>query len=245
MEQEANSKPSVTALICTLNEEENLPHVLSKIPGWIDEVLIVDGHSTDRTVEVAKQICPRARILYQPGRGKGEAFRFGVEQATSEIIVTLDADGETDPDDIPAFIQPLSRGYDFVKGSRFATGWRNKPIHRIFGNWVIVTTFNILYGAKYTDLCSGYSAFRKNLTERVDLWSKNGWNYEPLFISRIHRAGLRAVEVPQSTRGRLSGSSKLPNWEQGFTAVKVVVRERFLGSVSSKQSTVRSERIDD
>ncbi len=227
LKAKAERRLSITALICALNEEESLPHVLPRIPDWVDEVLLVDGHSTDRTVEVAKELRPNIRVLSQPGRGKGEALRYGVEQASGDIIVTLDADGETDPEEVTNFVHPLLQGCDFAKGSRFASGWRHKPFHRIFGNWLIVTVFNILYRTKYTDLCSGYNAFWRSITQRVNLWSDEGWNYEPLLICRLHKAGLKVMEVPQSMRGRLSGRSRLPNWEQGFTAIRTVVRERF------------------
>jgi glycosyltransferase involved in cell wall biosynthesis len=219
--------PRVTVLICALNEEENLPHVLPRIPHWVDEVLLIDGHSTDRTVAVARELRPEIRVLEQPGKGKGLALRYGVEQAAGDVIVTIDADGETDPEEIGKFIRPLLQGVDFAKGTRFARGWRDKPPHRIFGNWLIVTTFNLLYRARYSDLCSGYNAFWKDITARVHLWNENGWNYEPLFVSRAHMAGLKVVEVPQRMQGRINGHSKLPNWEQGFTSIKTVIRERF------------------
>jgi glycosyltransferase involved in cell wall biosynthesis len=227
LKAKAERRLSITALVCTLNEEESLPHVLPRIPDWVDEVLLVDGHSTDRTVEIAKRLKPDIRVVSQPGKGKGDALRYGVRQATGDIIVTLDGDGETDPEEIDRFIQPLLQGYDFAKGSRFVSGWHSKPLHRIFGNWLIVATFNILYGTRYTDLCSGYNAFWKNIVDQVNLWSEDEWNYEPLLISRIHKAALKVIEIPQRPGRRLSGRSKLPNWKQGFTAIKTVVRERF------------------
>lgn len=219
--------PPITVLICSLNEAPNLSYVLPKIPSQVGEVLLVDGHSTDGTVEVAKRLRPDIRVLYQPGQGKAEALRYGIEQATGEIIVTLDADGETDPDDMPRFIEPLLEGYDFVKGSRFATGWKHKPPHRLLGNFVIANTCNILYGTKFTDLCSGYNAFWKSVTDRVYLWDDDGWNFEPLMIARVLRAGLKVLEVPQKYGGRSGGESKLSSWGQGFTSIKVLVRERF------------------
>ena len=85
--------PKITALVCALNEASNLPYVLPKIPPSVDEVLLVDGHSSDGTAELAHQLWPGIRVLQQPGKGKGEAMRFGIQQAAGDIIVTLDADG--------------------------------------------------------------------------------------------------------------------------------------------------------
>ena len=67
---------------------------MPRVPKWIDEILLVDGHSTDRTVEVAKELRPEIKVLYQPGKGKGDALKYGITQAGGDIIVTLDADGE-------------------------------------------------------------------------------------------------------------------------------------------------------
>ena len=224
--------PTVTALICTLNEAPNLSLVLPKIPSQVDEVLLVDGHSTDGTVEVAKELRPDIRVLYQEGRGKGVALRYGVEEATGEIIVTLDADGETDPEDMPRFIEPLLQGYDFVKGSRFATGWKKKPPHRLLGNFVIANTCNLLYGTRFTDLCSGYNAFWKSILDRAYLWAEDGWNYEPLMIARVLRAGLKVREVAQTYSGRSGEESKLGSWNQGLKAMKVLLSERFGSSAA-------------
>src|SRR3989304_9393120 len=216
--------PTVTALICTLNEAPNLSLVLPQIPSQVDEVLRVDGHSTDGTVELAKELRPDIRVLYQEGRGKGVALRYGVEQATGEIIVTLDADGETDPEDMPRLLGPLLKGYDFVKGSRFATGWRKKPPHRLLGNLVIANTCNLLYGTRFTDLCSGYNAFWKRILDRACLWAEDGWNYEPLMIARVLRAGLKVREVAQTYSGRSGGGSKLGRWDPGCKPQKGLLK---------------------
>lgn len=164
-------RPRITALVCALNEEANLRHVLPKIPDWVDEVLLIDGHSADRTVDVAKDLWPDIKILYQPGRGKGDALKHGIKNAVGDIIVTLDADGSTDPAEMSKFIEPLLDGYDFAKGSRFLNGRPEIPPHRRFGNWLLITTANILHGTKYTDICSGYNAFWKKAMEKAGLSS--------------------------------------------------------------------------
>jgi len=229
LKAKAERRLSITALICTLNEEEALPHVLPRIPDWVDEVLLVDGHSTDNTVTVAKRLRPDVRIVHQAKRGKGDALKYGIEQANGAIIVTLDADGTTDPQDMPRFVEPLLRGYDFVKGSRFALSRPvGKPRHRIFGNWVIVTTHNILYRTNYTDLCSGYNAFWKQAIARIDL---SGWadQEEPLLNARVRKAGLKVLEVGHHDKGRTDGETKQPSWRQGSGAIRTVIRERFRG----------------
>lgn len=229
LQAKAERKLSVTALICTLNEEENLPHVLPGIPAWVDEVLLVDGHSTDDTVLAAKKLRPDMRILFQPGRGKGDALKCGIEQANGDIIVTLDADGTTDPVDMPRFVAPLVNGYDFVKGSRFALSRpAGKPGHRIFGNRIIVTVYNVLFRTNYTDLCSGYNAFWKRAIASVDLsdWTNQE---EPLLNARVRKAGLKVLEVGHHDRGRIGGETKQPSLRQGTGAIRTVIRERFRG----------------
>ena len=230
MDKSSANKPKITALICTLNEEENLPHVLPKIPEWVGEVLLVDGHSTDNTVEIAKKLRPDIRILYQSGRGKGDALRCGIKNASGDIIVTLDADGSTDPDEMSKFIKPLVNGYDFVKGSRFIKGSaKNKPPHRVLGNLIIVLTFDLLFLRAYTDLCSGYNAFWKKAMERVNLYSPDGFENEPLISTRVTKAGLKVIEVGHFDQGRVKGEVKELSWRQGFKAIKAILRERFRG----------------
>ncbi len=151
-----SDKPRVTVLICAANEKDNLSHVLPQVPADIYEVLLVDGYSTDGTVDPPKKLRPDIRILYQQGRGKGDALEFGIKHATGDIVVTLDADGATDAREMQKFIAPLLDGYDVAKGSRFLGRFpRNKPWHRILGNWLITITFDVLFFKKYTDMCSG------------------------------------------------------------------------------------------
>jgi len=221
--------PRISVIICALNEEQNLPCVLPKIPKSIYEVLLVDGHSQDKTVEVARQLRPDIHILYQPGKGKGDALKYGVQQATGDIIVTLDADGATNPKEISGFIQPLLDGYDLIKGSRLAHGRPvNMPRHRWLGNKILATTFNILYGARYTDICSGYNAFWKSVFQRLKL-NHDGFEMEQAMIAKAKKAGFQVAEVTHHDAGRLGNYSKVSGMKQGFINWWIIVRERFRG----------------
>lgn len=219
--------PSVSIIICTLNEENNLPKVLPKIPEWIGEVILVDGYSTDNTVNVARTIFPSIRILYQPGRGKDDAMKYGFRKAQGEIIVVLDADGSTDPKQIPEFIIPLVNGYDFAKGSRFLGLDPNMSSRRKLGNKMLVALTNALFGTNYTDVCCGYNAFWKRCLDRIDL-SMDSFDYEPILHTKIKKAGLRVIEIPCKDNGRLSGKSKLPMATQGLKTAIAIIRQRLV-----------------
>src|SRR3954463_3263839 len=120
--------PNVSVVIPTLNEERNLPHVFAKLPAGIAEVIVVDGGSVDRTVAVARELRPGVVVVQQPRTGKGNALTCGFAACTSDIIVMIDADGSTDPGEIPAFVAQLVAGADFVKGSRFDAGGHSHDI---------------------------------------------------------------------------------------------------------------------
>ncbi|HKV01395.1 MAG TPA: glycosyltransferase family 2 protein, partial [Ktedonobacteraceae bacterium] len=110
---------SISVVIPALNEAQNLQYILPYIPSLVSEVILVDGHSTDDTIAMARQLLPTIRIIKQTGKGKGNALKHGFAACTGDIIVMLDADGSADPNEIPRFIEALLRGYDFAKGSRF------------------------------------------------------------------------------------------------------------------------------
>lgn len=218
--------PKVTVLICTLNEEENLPHVLPKIPKWVDEIILVDGHSADNTVEVAQKLRPEIKAMQQPGEGKGNALRYGAQQASGEIVVMLDADGSTNPDDIPKFLEPLLNGYDFAKGSRFLDERPEMPRIRYFGNQVFISLTNVLFRTKYTDLCAGMNAFQRNILAKVDP-KGNSYLDEPTLNIRLKKKGIKVKEVHQLDRGRICGQPNETIFKQGWRIFRIIITERF------------------
>lgn len=226
----ADARLRVSVIICTFNEAKNLPHVLPKIPEWVDEIVLVDGYSTDNTVEVARTLHPEIHILYQPGKGKGDALRYGIEQASSEIIVTIDGDASMDPEEISKFVEPLLSGYDFVKGSRFLRGGgtSDMPVHRVLGNRVFTIMTNLLYSTRYSDLAYGYNAFHKSAFKGIQLTS-DGFEIETELHIKAAKAGLKVKEVPSFESERLSGKGALRSLPDGWRILKTILRERFRG----------------
>lgn len=218
--------PAVTVIICALNESPNLPHVLPEIPGWVDEILLVDGYSPDDTVEVAKKLRPDIKVIYQPGKGKGDALKHGFKNATGDIVVTMDADGSTNPNDLPVYIEALLDGYDFAKGSRFLSANPKMPLYHKFGNWVLTKTTNILFGTKYTDVCSGYNALRKEDFFKLNL-QYDGFEMEQEMVVKAKKAGLKVIEIRQIDKGRIGNDSKVSSFKQGFRDFFIIIRELF------------------
>jgi glycosyltransferase involved in cell wall biosynthesis len=218
--------PRVSVVIPAMNEAENLPYAFSRLPEGLHEVILVDGHSVDDTVAVAETLRPGVRILTQSGKGKGNAMADGFAACTGDIIVALDADGSTDPAEIPRFVSALCNGADFVKGSRFAQGGSSTDITRArsLGNRVLRTIVNALYGTNYTDLCYGYNAFWARCLPymRVDC---EGFEVETLINVRIAKAGLIVHEVPSYENIRLHGSSNLRALPDGSRVLRTIVRE--------------------
>ena len=218
----------VSVVIAAMNEEKNLPYVFSRLPEGLHEVILVDGHSVDETVAVARRLRPDIRILTQSGRGKGNAMAEGFAACTGEIIVALDADGSTDPAEIPRFVSALCNGADFVKGSRFAQGGLSTDITRArsLGNRLLGAFVNTLYGTHYTDLCYGYNAFWTRCLPylRVDC---DGFEVETLINVRVAKAGLIVHEVPSFEQVRLHGESNLNTVRDGTRVLRTIVRERL------------------
>jgi glycosyltransferase involved in cell wall biosynthesis len=225
----------VSVVIPALNEGKNLPYVFAGLPSGLHEIILVDGHSTDDTVAVARRLRPDVRIVVQPGRGKGEALASGFAACTGDIVVMLDADGSTDPAEIPRFVAALHHGADFVKGSRFAQGGASSDITRLrrVGNRALNGLVNSLYGTSYTDLCYGYNAFWARCLPymRVDC---AGFEVETLINVRIAKAGLIIHEVPSRERARLHGRSNLNAVEDGIRILFTILVERL--SAASRSS---------
>ncbi len=213
-------------IIPALNEAENLPHVLPKIPTWVDEVILIPGPSTDNTAEVARALLPSIRIVEQVGKGKGAALRCGITAATGDMVVLMDADGSTDPTEIPVFVAALMCGADYAKGSRFlqGAGTDDMPLFRQLGNSGLTLLTNILFRTRYSDITYGYNAVWRRHAEALAL-DIDGWACEIIGNIRAAKNGLRIVEVPSFERCRIAGEAKLGTFSAGWTILLAILRE--------------------
>jgi len=222
------SSVRISVVMPALNEADNLPHVFERMPIEVFEVILVDGNSTDGTVEVATQLWPSLRVITQSGKGKGNALTCGFWEARGDVIVMLDADGSTDPAEIPRFVAALLTGADFAKGTRFIAGGGSADITRVrrVGNWALAKLVNSLWGGQYSDLCYGYNAFwRRHLPFIIP--DCEGFEVETLINIRATRAGLRIHEVPSFEHSRRHGASNLQARRDGVRVLRTIIAERL------------------
>jgi glycosyltransferase involved in cell wall biosynthesis len=230
----------VSVVIPTLNEERNLPYVFANLPAGINEVVLVDGGSVDRTVEVARELRPDVVVVQQTRTGKGNALACGFLASKGDIIVMIDADGSTDPAEIPLFVDKLVSGDDFVKGSRFSDGGHSDDITRLrkLGNDGLNVVVNALFRTQFTDLCYGYNAFWRAVVPALDLpdtrlprpagggklWG-DGFEVETMINIRAAVDGMRVGEVGSVEHRRIHGVTNLNTFRDGFRVLRTIMSE--------------------
>ena len=230
------TRPRVSVVIPTLNEARNLDHVFAALPGDLHEVILVDGHSVDGTPDVARRLRPDIRVVNQTRTGKGNALACGFAAATGDIIVMIDADGSTDPAEIPRFVEALTAGADFAKGSRFAPGAGSSDITplRKLGNKLLGLAVNLMYGTRYSDLCYGYNAFWARHAPAFGLQAESpgqrkvwgdGFEIETVLNLRASAAGLAVTEVPSFEHARIHGESNLRTLRDGQRVLRTILTE--------------------
>lgn len=215
----------VSVVVPAKNEEGNIAWVLRRLPLSVDEVILVDGHSTDRTVEIARAIRPDIVIVEEPGRGKGTAMRAGFAVARGRFVIVMDADGSMDPGEIERYIDALESGADLAKGSRYINGGTSADLTAIrsLGNRTLLLISNLLYGQRFTELCYGYLAIRQSRIEDLAL-SATGFEIETEIVCRSVVEGLRIAEIPSHEAPRMSGQSNLHAFRDGFRILGTMLR---------------------
>ena len=242
---EKNSHPEITTtlVVMTLNEVEGCRKIMPQIkPEWCQQILFIDGGSTDGTIEWAEE------NGYQLYRQKRTGIRQGYKEAwhliEGDMVITFSPDGNCIAEKIPELIAKMKEGYDMVIGSRYlgdatsddddvVTGW---------GNWFFTKTVNVLFGGGFTDVMVIFRAYRTDLVKRLDLENEKafGWvdkifflptgelSWEPLLTVKAQKHGCKIAEIPASEPARIGGVRKLKVIQWGGAIYFQFLREFFL-----------------
>jgi len=220
----------VTVVIPAKDEEGLIGEIVDQVKPYADEVLVVDGHSRDRTAEIAT--AHGARVIQDNGQGKGEALRLALARAEGEIVVFIDADGSHDPHDIPKLVAPIRAGEsDLVIGSRGKGG--SDELHgtleqfiRYSGSQVIMLAINYRWNVRLTDSQNGFRAIRRDVGARLGLTS-NLTTIEQEMLMKALKQGYRVSEIASHEYERRWGTSKVVVWKLWFAYIWSFLRNLF------------------
>lgn len=220
-------KLTVSVIIPTRNEERCIGRVLQEIPrSIVNEVIVVDGHSTDKTVNEAKsQLKPGDKCLTQEKSGYGAAFLQGFKSAKGDVIVMMDGDGSHHPQDIEKIYAKFKQGYDYVMASRYLQGGKSQDdtLIRFLGNKIFTWLTNVVHGTRVSDSLYLYTAIAKKELENLDLKS-SGFEFCIEILVKAHKAGLKFAEVPVVERARFAGKSKVNAFWHGLKVLRMILR---------------------
>jgi glycosyltransferase involved in cell wall biosynthesis len=218
----------ISIIIPAYNEEENIERCIRGIKLTFPyEIIVVNDGSTDRTFEIAKRIKKKNLkvIGYKTNKGKGYAVRFGLKQATGDIIVIHDADSTTPAEEISNIVKPIIVGdADFVNGTRFVYPMETNAMPKIhvLGNKIFAILISLILGVKLTDTLCGSKAFLLRDFKHTRL-KENSWpDFELLFNAK--KLGLRILEVPIHYKSRKAGTSKMKTFRHGMNLIKILLR---------------------
>lgn len=225
--QEPPARLSVTVAIPTLDEEATIADIVASVRPFADEVLVVDGHSTDRTRELAE--AAGARVVLDPRRGKGVALRYALEVATTDVVVFIDADGSHESTDIPRLLAPIQHGEaDLVVGCRMTGG--SDELHgdlfkftRLIGSEIITMIINYRWNVRLTDVQNGFRAIRRDVGLALGLREKR-FAIEEEMVMKALRKRYRVANVSSHEYRRRHGVSRIVLQRDWFSFIWTVVK---------------------
>ena len=187
----------ISVVIPAYNEERRLPGVLGRIPDFVDEVIVVDDGSSDRTYEAARVFAekdPRIKAIKLEGNcGKGCAMREGVKNSSGDVVVFMDADGQHRPEDIIKLVEPIASGeVDMVIGARKGD-LKSRPLHRRLSNVITTKLIRLKLGTYVYDTQSGFRAFRREFLPEIE---SDRYEVETEMLFKTARMGAQIGEVP-------------------------------------------------
>jgi glycosyltransferase involved in cell wall biosynthesis len=216
----------ITVIAPCLNEEQGIEQVLRRMPDFVDQVIVVDNGSTDRTSDVARSF--GAEVIREEVRGYGRSYKRGFASATGDIVITLDGDHSYPPDAISYLLEALLHlDVDFLNASRFPVrDAKAMSIKHRFGNWVLSLAMSLLYFRWVRDSQSGMWVFRRSILEHMHLESDSMAFSEEIKIEALKNHRIRFAEISIQYSSRL-GEIKLNPWRDGFYNLYFLVKKRF------------------
>jgi glycosyltransferase involved in cell wall biosynthesis len=216
----------ITVIIPCLNEEQGIEKVLRRMPAFVDEVIVVDNGSTDRTADVA--LAWGAQVIREEVRGYGRSYKRGFASARGDIIVTLDGDHSYPPDAISYLLEAfLHLEADFLNASRFPVRDSHAmSVKHHLGNLILSLAMSILYFRWVRDSQSGMWVFRRSILEHMALEAEGMAFSEEIKIEALRNRGIRFAEISILYSSRL-GEKKLNPWRDGLYNLWFLVRKRF------------------
>jgi dolichol-phosphate hexosyltransferase len=219
---------TISVVIPCYNEEGGIAKVIPTLPNFIDEILVVDNNSSDRTAQVAESL--GARVVSEKRQGYGRAYKTGLPAATGDIIVTMDGDATYPAHAISYLLDTLFiDDLDFVSAARIPIQWTHdfNMIKRYFGNIALSLTTGVLFGIRLRDSQSGMWVFRKSVLDEIDVLSDGMPFSEEFKIRAFRKRNVVAREVPvQFKYITRVGDSKLNLWQDGFGNLKYLFKLR-------------------
>ena len=214
----------ITVIIPCLNGEQGIERVLNRMPEFVDETIVVDNGSTDRTSDVAKSL--GAKVVREDVRGYGRAYKTGFSQATGDVIITLDGDHSYPPDAISYLLEAfLHLEVDFLNTSRFPVRERAAmSLKHKFGNLILSVAMSVLYLRWVRDSQSGMWVFKRSILKDMKLVSDGMAFSEEIKIEALKRVRFEEISIQYSSR---LGEIKLNPWRDGFANLWFLVTKRF------------------
>ncbi|MBI2625263.1 MAG: glycosyltransferase family 2 protein [Candidatus Nealsonbacteria bacterium] len=214
----------VSVLIPTFNEVNNIGKVLDEIPkDSVSEVLIIDGHSNDGTVEMVKKL--GYPVIFQKNKGFGSAVSEGMQAIGGEVAVLINGDYSQNPKDIPLLLKKIEEGYDFVMASRYlpGSGSADDTVLHYLGNRLFTHLCNFIHGSHYSDTLYFFFAVKKRVFEKIKVESP-GFEYCMELPIKIHKAGFKIAQIPSFERKRTTGQAKVKAFSDGWKILKAIFK---------------------
>lgn len=233
----SKEKPSVSVIIPARNEAGNIENILKRVPtfGSDTELVFVEGHSSDKTYEIIEQTMrqfpdKKCKLLRQPGRGKGDAVRFGFTEAEGDILMILDADMTVPPEDLLRFAEALASGKgEFINGVRLVYPLENQSMRffNMVGNKFFSLAFSWLLGQPIKDTLCGTKVLWKRDYLKIAKNRDYFGNFDPFgdfdLLFGAAKLNLKIVEMPIRYRSRSYGDTNINRWRHGWLLLKMVL----------------------